>query len=220
MRVRVRVCGRAVAGVVSSGACPRCTCDPLARPQRASYSLGSYIGANPKSFEPVTDPYVASFLAPQTKGTNLRMAFLRSTKDKAIKKAFDTDAGYGLNFTVASNWKKAAKETIFGKDHQAAAEQPGDPSDEVGGETGRDLAEFEDESDAIWRNPLAGSQAIPAILLRLHLEMLGFSLRTQSLYFPEHPPTVSRGGPLAVLPDQVPPHVHSLPLPGFWTTNH
>ena len=137
-----------------------CACDPLARPQRASYSLGSYIGANPKSFEPVTDPYVASFLAPQTKGTNLRMAFLRSTKDKAIKKAFDTDAGYGLNFTVASNWKKAAKETIFGK---ADAEQPGDPSDEVGGETGRDLTEFEDETDAIWRNPLAGSQATPAI---------------------------------------------------------
>ena len=81
------------------------------------------------------------------------MAFLRSTKDKAIKKAFDTDAGYGLNFTVASNWKKAAKETIFGK---ADAEQPGDPSDEVGGETGRDLTEFEDETDAIWRNPLAG----------------------------------------------------------------
>lgn len=42
-------------------------------------------------------------------------AFLRSTKDKATREAFDADAGYGLNFTVASNWKKAAKHSIFGK---------------------------------------------------------------------------------------------------------
>jgi len=63
--------------------------------QRASYSLGSYIGANPKSFEPATDPYLATFMKPQTRGTNSRMAFLRSTNDKVARQAFDADAGYG-----------------------------------------------------------------------------------------------------------------------------
>ena len=63
--------------------------------QRASYSLGSHIGANPQTFEPVSDPYLATFLEPQKKGTNLRLAFLRSTQDKAGREAFDADAGYG-----------------------------------------------------------------------------------------------------------------------------
>lgn len=68
--------------------------------QRASYSLGSYIGANPKSFEPATDPYLATFMTPQTSGTNLRMAFLRSTNDKVAREAFDADAGYGVRVCV------------------------------------------------------------------------------------------------------------------------
>jgi hypothetical protein len=63
--------------------------------QRSSYSLGSHVGVNPKSFELITDPYLATFMAPQRKGTNLRMAFLHSTKDKAVRKAFDADAEYG-----------------------------------------------------------------------------------------------------------------------------
>lgn len=63
--------------------------------QRASYSLGSHIGANPQTFEPVSDPYLATFLEPQKKGANLRLAFLRSTQDKAGREAFQADAGYG-----------------------------------------------------------------------------------------------------------------------------
>ena len=123
--------------------------------QRASYSLGSHIGADPKSFEPKTDPYLATFMAPQRAGTNLRMAFLPSTKEKAVREAFDADAGFGLNFTVASNWKRAARQSIFGKS------SPAEQGDHSGGRDGRDeafggrdLADFEDESDAIWRNPI------------------------------------------------------------------
>ena len=49
---------------------------------------------------------------------------------------------------MASNWKKAAKHSIFGKTDK----RPTSPGrEDFGG--GRDLHEFEDESDAIWRNP-------------------------------------------------------------------
>lgn len=122
--------------------------------QRASYSLGSHIGADPKSFEPKTDPYLATFMAPQRAGTNLRMAFLPSTKEKAVREAFDADAGFGLNFTVASNWKRAARQSIFGKLSTAEQGETAGGRDEAFG--GRDLADFEDEIDAIWRNSIGG----------------------------------------------------------------
>eukprot|EP00802_Teleaulax_amphioxeia_P010352 Tamp_10379.p1 GENE.Tamp_10379~~Tamp_10379.p1 ORF type:complete len:361 (+),score=21.11 Tamp_10379:363-1445(+) len=98
-------------------------------------------------------------MAPQRPGTNLRIAFLPTTKDKAVREAFDADAGYGLNFTVASNWKKAARETIFGKSSAAEQRPPSGGRDEAFG--GRDLADFEDENDAIWRNPIG---AVPLVL--------------------------------------------------------
>jgi hypothetical protein len=34
-------------------------------------------------------------MEPQKKGANLRLAFLRSTQDKAGREAFQADAGYG-----------------------------------------------------------------------------------------------------------------------------
>lgn len=175
--------------------------------QRASYSLGSHIGANPQTFEPVSDPYLATFLEPQKKGTNRRLAFLRSTQDKAGREAFDADAGYGallrgesarrsarrlqlcwrvallsgvpvclcaagLNFTVASNWKKAAQQSIFGKDASGGQGQHSSPGRDDPLVAGRDLQEYEEEMEAMWRAPTGGKPVkhAPRLLARVLMQ--------------------------------------------------